>query len=268
MDHFELVSDYKLAGDQPEAVDAIVKGLEGGMKEQTLMGVTGSGKTFTMANVIQRINRPTLVFAHNKILAAQLCSEFKEFFPNNAVEYFVSYYDYYQPEAYVPSKDVYIEKDSDINEDIDRLRHSATAAIAERRDVIIVASVSCIYSMGDPEEYKSMMVSIRKGQEISREELIAQLVGIQYERNDINFTRTKFRVRGDTVEIMPANATDNAVRVEFFGDEIARISEIDEEINRPENGSNVALLTELTAEREQLDAELLDLYEKWEALQS
>ena len=226
MDHFELVSDYKLAGDQPEAVDAIVKGLEGGMKEQTLMGVTGSGKTFTMANVIQRINRPTLVFAHNKILAAQLCSEFKEFFPNNAVEYFVSYYDYYQPEAYVPSKDVYIEKDSDINEDIDRLRHSATAAIAERRDVIIVASVSCIYSMGDPEEYKSMMVSIRKGQEISREELIAQLVGIQYERNDINFTRTKFRVRGDTVEIMPANATDKAVRVEFFGDEIDRISEI------------------------------------------
>ena len=212
MDHFELVSDYKLAGDQPEAVDAIVKGLEGGMKEQTLMGVTGSGKTFTMAN--------------NKILAAQLCSEFKEFFPNNAVEYFVSYYDYYQPEAYVPSKDVYIEKDSDINEDIDRLRHSATAAIAERRDVIIVASVSCIYSMGDPEEYKSMMVSIRKGQEISREELIAQLVGIQYERNDINFTRTKFRVRGDTVEIMPANATDKAVRVEFFGDEIDRISEI------------------------------------------
>ena len=226
MDHFELVSDYKLAGDQPQAVDALVDGLEKGMKEQTLMGVTGSGKTFTMANVIARVNKPTLVFAHNKILAAQLCSEFKEFFPNNAVEYFVSYYDYYQPEAYVPSKDVYIEKDSDINEDIDRLRHSATAAIAERRDVIIVASVSCIYSMGDPEEYKSMMVSIRKGQEISREELIAQLVGIQYERNDINFTRTKFRVRGDTVEIMPANATDKAVRVEFFGDEIDRISEI------------------------------------------
>ncbi len=226
MDHFELVSDYKLAGDQPEAVDALVSGLEKGMKEQTLMGVTGSGKTFTMANVIARVNKPTLVFAHNKILAAQLCSEFKEFFPNNSVEYFVSYYDYYQPEAYVPSKDVYIEKDSDINEDIDRLRHSATAAVAERRDVIIVASVSCIYSMGDPEEYKSMMVSIRKGQEISREQLIAQLVGIQYERNDINFTRTKFRVRGDTVEIMPANATDKAVRVEFFGDEIDRISEI------------------------------------------
>ena len=226
MDHFELVSDYKLAGDQPEAVDALVKGLESGMKEQTLMGVTGSGKTFTMANVIARVNKPTLVFAHNKILAAQLCSEFKEFFPNNSVEYFVSYYDYYQPEAYVPSKDVYIEKDSDINEDIDRLRHSATAAVAERRDVIIVASVSCIYSMGDPSEYKSMMVSVRKGQEISREELIARLVGIQYERNDINFTRTKFRVRGDTVEIMPANATDKAVRVEFFGDEIDRISEI------------------------------------------
>ena len=226
MDHFELVSDYKLAGDQPQAVDALVDGLEKGMKEQTLMGVTGSGKTFTMANVIARVNKPTLVFAHNKILAAQLCSEFKEFFPNNSVEYFVSYYDYYQPEAYVPSKDVYIEKDSDVNEDIDRLRHSATAAVAERRDVIIVASVSCIYSMGDPSEYKSLMVSIRKGQEISREELIAKLVGIQYERNDVSLTRTKFRVRGDTVEIMPANSTDIAVRVEFFGDEIDRISEV------------------------------------------
>ena len=216
MDKFQLVSDYKLSGDQPEAVDALVKGIESGMREQTLMGVTGSGKTFTMANVIARINRPTLVLAHNKILAAQLCSEFKEFFPNNAVEYFVSYYDYYQPEAYVPSKDVYIEKDSSVNDEIDKLRHSATSAIAERRDVIIVASVSCIYSLGDPEEYKSMVVSI----------LIADLVGIQYERNDINFVRNKFRVRGDVVEIFPANSTDTAIRVEFFGDEIDRITEI------------------------------------------
>lgn len=226
MDRFQLVSDYKLSGDQPEAVDALVQGVKDGLKEQTLMGVTGSGKTFTMANVIERLNRPTLVLAHNKILAAQLCSEFKEFFPNNAVEYFVSYYDYYQPEAYVPSKDVYIEKDSSVNDEIDKLRHSATSAIAERRDVIIVASVSCIYSLGDPEEYKSMMVSIRKGMEKSRERLIAELVGIQYERNDVNFVRNKFRVRGDVVEIFPANATDTALRVEFFGDEIDRICEV------------------------------------------
>lgn len=226
MDHFKLVSEYKLAGDQPEAVDKLVEGINNGMKEQTLLGVTGSGKTFTMANVIERVNRPTLVLAHNKILAAQLCSEFKEFFPENAVEYFVSYYDYYQPEAYVPSTDVYIEKDSSVNDEIDKLRHSATTAIAERRDVIIVASVSCIYSLGDPEEYKSMVVSVRKGMEKSREVLIAELVGIQYERNDINFVRNKFRVRGDVVEIYPANSTDTALRVEFFGDEIDRISEI------------------------------------------
>ncbi|MDE6148751.1 MAG: excinuclease ABC subunit UvrB, partial [Ruminococcus sp.] len=226
MDRFKLVSDYKLAGDQPQAVDKLVEGINKGMKEQTLLGVTGSGKTFTMANVIERVNRPTLVLAHNKILAAQLCSEFKEFFPENAVEYFVSYYDYYQPEAYVPSKDVYIEKDSSVNDEIDKLRHSATTAIAERRDVIIVASVSCIYSLGDPEEYKSMVVSIRKGMEKSREQLVAQLVGIQYERNDINFVRNKFRVRGDVVEIYPAASTDTAIRVEFFGDEVDRISEI------------------------------------------
>ena len=226
MDRFKLVSEYKLAGDQPEAVDKLVDGINNGMKEQTLLGVTGSGKTFTMANVIERVNKPTLVLAHNKILAAQLCSEFKEFFPENAVEYFVSYYDYYQPEAYVPSKDVYIEKDSSVNDEIDKLRHSATTAIAERRDVIIVASVSCIYSLGDPEEYKSMVVSVRKGMEKSREVLVAQLVGIQYERNDVNFTRNKFRVRGDVVEIYPANSTDTALRVEFFGDEIERISEI------------------------------------------
>lgn len=226
MDKFHLVSDYKLSGDQPEAVQKLVEGIEKGYKEQTLLGVTGSGKTFTMANVIEKVNRPTLVLAHNKILAAQLCSEFKEFFPDNAVEYFVSYYDYYQPEAYIPSKDVYIEKDSSVNDEIDKLRHSATTALAERRDVIIVASVSCIYSLGDPEEYKSMVVSIRKGMEKSRDELLNQLVSIQFERNDISFERNRFRVRGDTVEIFPSNHTDTAYRVEFFGDEIDRISEI------------------------------------------
>ena len=226
MDRFKLVSQYKLSGDQPEAVDKLVAGINAGMREQTLLGVTGSGKTFTMANVIERVNRPTLVLAHNKILAAQLCSEFKEFFPENAVEYFVSYYDYYQPEAYVPSKDIYIEKDSSVNDEIDKLRHSATTAITERRDVIIVASVSCIYSLGDPEEYKSMVVSVRKGMEKSRQQLIAELVGIQYERNDVNFVRNKFRVRGDVVEIYPADSTEIALRVEFFGDEIDRICEI------------------------------------------
>lgn len=226
LDKFELVSDYKLAGDQEQAVEKLVEGIKSGKKEQILLGVTGSGKTFTMANVIERVNRPTLVLAHNKILAAQLCSEFKEFFPNNCVEYFVSYYDYYQPEAYIPSKDVYIEKDSSINDEIDKLRHSATTAVAERRDVIIVASVSCIYSLGDPEEYKSMVVSVREGMIKERDVLIAQLAGIQYERNDISFERNKFRVRGDVVEIYPANATEEAIRVEFFGDEIERISTI------------------------------------------
>ncbi len=226
LDKFELVSEYKLSGDQEQAVDKLVEGIKEGKREQTLMGVTGSGKTFTMANVIERVNRPTLVLAHNKILAAQLCSEFKEFFPNNCVEYFVSYYDYYQPEAYIPSKDVYIEKDSSINDEIDKLRHSATTAVAERRDVIIVASVSCIYSLGDPEEYKSMVVSVREGMIKDRDTLIAQLAGIQYERNDISFERNKFRVRGDVVEIYPANATEEAIRVEFFGDEIERISAI------------------------------------------
>lgn len=226
LDKFELVSEYKLSGDQEQAVDKLVEGIKEGKREQTLMGVTGSGKTFTMANVIERVNRPTLVLAHNKILAAQLCTEFKEFFPNNCVEYFVSYYDYYQPEAYIPSKDVYIEKDSSINDEIDKLRHSATTAVAERRDVIIVASVSCIYSLGDPEEYKSMVVSVREGMIKDRDTLIAQLAGIQYERNDISFERNKFRVRGDVVEIYPANATEEAIRVEFFGDEIERISAI------------------------------------------
>ena len=223
---FKLVSEFKPTGDQPQAIDALVKGVLNGDREQTLMGVTGSGKTFTMANIIEKINRPTLVLAHNKTLAAQLCSEFKEFFPENAVEYFVSYYDYYQPEAYVPTTDTYIEKDSAINEEIDKLRHSATAALSERRDVIIVASVSCIYSIGDPIDYRNMVISLRSGAKLERDELLTRLVAIQYERNDINFVRNKFRVRGDTVEIFPAGSSGNAIRVEFFGDEIDRIAEI------------------------------------------
>ncbi len=226
MDHFKLCSNYSPAGDQPQAIDKLVNGIQSGKKEQILLGVTGSGKTFTMANVIARVNKPTLVLAHNKILAAQLCSEFREFFPENAVEYFVSYYDYYQPEAYVPSTDSYIEKDSSINDEIDKLRHSATTALAERRDVIIVASVSCIYSLGSPEEYRSMCVSIRQGAEKPRDQLISELVKIRYERNDIAFERNRFRVRGDVVEIFPAMSTDTAIRVEYFGDEIDRISEV------------------------------------------
>lgn len=226
MDKFKLVAPYKPMGDQPEAISQLVDGLNQGFKEQTLLGVTGSGKTFTMANIIAEVNRPTLVLAHNKTLAAQLCSEFREFFPENAVEYFVSYYDYYQPEAYIPTTDTYIEKDSAINDEIDKLRHSATSALSERRDVIIVASVSCIYSLGDPIDYRSMVISLRPGMEKSRDELIEKLVDIQYERNDINFIRNKFRVRGDVVEIFPAYSNENAIRVEFFGDEIERISEI------------------------------------------
>jgi len=226
MDKFVLHSYYSPAGDQPKAISQLTEGILAGKKEQILLGVTGSGKTFTMANVIANVNKPTLVLAHNKILAAQLCTEFKEFFPENAVEYFVSYYDYYQPEAYIPSTDSYIEKDSSINDEIDKLRHSATSALAERNDVIIVASVSCIYSLGSPEEYRNMCVSIRQGMEKSREELISELVKIRYERNDISFERNKFRVRGDVVEIFPARTNDTAVRVEFFGDEIDRISEI------------------------------------------
>lgn len=226
MDKFILHSPFKPTGDQPQAIDALVEGVKRGDTEQTLMGVTGSGKTFTMANIIERVNKPTLVLAHNKTLAAQLCSEFKEFFPENAVEYFVSYYDYYQPEAYVPTTDTYIEKDSAINEEIDKLRHSATAALSERRDVIIVASVSCIYSIGDPIDYRNMVISLRTGMEYSRDDLISKLVSIQYERNDVNFVRNKFRVRGDTVEIFPAGSSGSAIRVEFFGDEIDRICEI------------------------------------------
>ena len=226
VDQFKLVSKYQPTGDQPQAIERLVQGVKNGDKEQTLMGVTGSGKTFTMANIIAKLNRPTLVLAHNKTLAAQLCSEFKEFFPENAVEYFVSYYDYYQPEAYIPTTDTYIEKDSAVNDEIDKLRHSATSALSERRDVIIVASVSCIYTLGDPIDYRSMVVSLRPGMEKSRDELIAKLTDIQYERNDVNFIRNKFRVRGDVVEIYPVYSNDTAIRVEFFGDEIDRLCEI------------------------------------------
>lgn len=226
MDHFKLVSKYKPMGDQPQAIEKLADGLNKGYNEQTLLGVTGSGKTFTMANIIAKVNRPTLVLAHNKTLAAQLCSEFREYFPENAVEYFVSYYDYYQPEAYIPTTDTYIEKDSAVNDEIDKLRHSATSALSERRDVIIVASVSCIYSLGDPIDYRSMVISLRTGMTKERDELIQKLIEIQYERNDINFIRNKFRVRGDVVEIYPVYSNENAIRVEFFDDEIDRISEI------------------------------------------
>ena len=226
MDKFKLVSPYKPTGDQPEAIDGLVAGIGNGIDEQVLLGVTGSGKTFTMANVIARINRPTLVLAHNKTLAAQLCSEFKEFFPDNAVEYFVSYYDYYQPEAYIPHTDTFIEKDCSINDEIERLRHSATSSLFERRDVIVVSSVSCIYGLGDPIDYANMVISLRPGQTRDFDELLRKLIEIRYERNDIAFERNMFRVRGDTVEIYPAYSNDKAIRVEFFGDEIDRISEI------------------------------------------
>ena len=227
MDHFVLHSEYKPTGDQPQAIEALVKGFKEGNQFETLLGVTGSGKTFTMANVIEKLNKPTLIIAHNKTLAAQLYGEFKEFFPENAVEYFVSYYDYYQPEAYVPSTDTYIEKDSAINDEIDKLRHSATAALSERRDVIIVSSVSCIYGLGSPIDYKEMVISLRPGMEKDRDEVIRKLIDIQYERNEMDFKRGSFRVRGDVVEIFPAASTDRAIRVEFFGDEVDRITEID-----------------------------------------
>ena len=226
MDRFKLHAPYKPTGDQPQAIDRLAAGVEAGMREQTLLGVTGSGKTFTMANIIAELNRPTLVLAHNKTLAAQLCSEFREFFPENAVEFFVSYYDYYQPEAYIPGQDLYIEKDSAINDEIDMLRHSATSSLLERRDVIIVSSVSCIYSLGDPREYGSMLIPLRPGAVMERDELTRRLVALNYERNDINFVRDKFRVRGDVVEIFPASSTEKAIRVDFFGDEIERVSEI------------------------------------------
>ncbi|MBO5171155.1 MAG: excinuclease ABC subunit UvrB [Oscillospiraceae bacterium] len=226
MDHFELISEYQPSGDQPEAIEALTNGVNWGLREQTLLGVTGSGKTYTMAQVIAKVNRPTLVLAHNKTLAAQLCSEFREFFPKNVVEYFISYYDYYQPEAYIAHTDTYIEKDSSVNEEIDRLRHSATAALSERRDVIIVASVSCLYGLGDPIDYKNMVISLRVGTEKPMDEILKKLTEIRYERNDLDFSRNKFRVRGDTLEIYPAYSNGRAFRVEFFGDEIDRISEI------------------------------------------
>jgi excinuclease ABC subunit B len=240
MSHFKIVSDFQLTGDQPQAVEKLVEGLKRGYKKQTLLGVTGSGKTFTMANVIERVQRPTLVIAHNKTLAAQLCSEFRDFFPENAVEYFVSYYDYYQPEAYIPRTDTYIEKDVDINEEIDKLRHASTRALFMRRDVIIVASVSCIYGLGEPEEYYSFAVSLKKGEKKNRDRVVRQLVEMQYQRNDIDFTRGRFRIRGDTLEIQPAYE-DLAVRISFWGDEIERIQEID------------PLTGELLSEREQID---------------
>ena len=225
-DRFILHSNYKPTGDQPQAIEKLSQGIENGLKEQVLLGVTGSGKTFTMANIIEKVNRPTLVLAHNKTLAAQLCSEFREFFPENAVEYFVSYYDYYQPEAYIANTDTYIEKDSSINDEIERLRHSATAALSERRDVIIVASVSCIYTLGDPKDYQNMVVSLRVGMQKERDKLLYELTNLQYERNDVAPVRNQFRVRGDVVEIFPAYSQDKAIRVEFFGDEIDRISEV------------------------------------------
>ena len=265
MDRFELVSKFKPTGDQPQAIDALAKGVSAGYKEQVLMGVTGSGKTFTMANIIEKVNKPTLVLEHNKTLAAQLCSEFKEFFPNNAVEYFVSYYDYYQPEAYVPTTDTYIKKDSAINDEIDKLRHSATAALSERRDVIIVASVSCIYSIGDPVDYKNMVISLRQGMQKDRDELINKLVEIQYERNDINFVRNKFRVRGDTVEIFPAGSSGSAIRVEFFGDEIDRITEINHLTGKVESVlSHVCIYpaSHYVVSREKLDKALKEIYDE------
>lgn len=225
-DKFILHSDYLPTGDQPKAIEELTRGILNGDREQTLMGVTGSGKTFTMANIIAKINRPTLILAHNKTLAAQLCSEFRSFFPENAVEYFVSYYDYYQPEAYIASTDTYIEKDSAINSEIERLRHSATASLGERRDVIIVASISCIYTLGDPIDYQNMVLSMRTGMQKDRDEFLRKLVELQYERNDINFERNKFRVRGDTVEVFPSYFSDTAYRFEFFGDEVEKISEI------------------------------------------
>ena len=226
MPDFKVISDYKPSGDQPEAIEELAAGIENGLEEQTLLGVTGSGKTYTMAKVIEHIGRPALVLAHNKTLAAQLCAEFREFFPENAVEYFVSYYDYYQPEAYIAHTDTYIEKDSSINDEIERLRHSATSSLFERRDVVVVSSVSCIYGLGDPIDYANMVVSLRPGQKRDRDELLRKLIDIRYERNDIAFERNMFRVRGDTVEIFPTYYADKAIRVEFFGDEVDRVSEI------------------------------------------
>ena len=267
MPRFEVVSDYTPAGDQPQAIEALAAGLENGLDEQTLLGVTGSGKTFTMAKVIEKVQRPTLVLAHNKILAAQLCAEFKEFFPHNAVEYFVSYYDYYQPEAYIPHTDTFIEKDSAVNEEIDRLRLSATASLMERRDVIVVSSVSCIYGLGEPEDFAKMMVSLRVGMTIPRDELLRRLVEIRYERNDIAFERNMFRVRGDTVEIFPAYWKDSALRVEFFGDEIDRISEINVVTGTPIRVlQNIPVwpATHYVTPKEKMDAAIQEIYRELE----
>lgn len=265
MEKFKLVSEYAPTGDQPQAIAELTEGILHGDKAQTLLGVTGSGKTFTMANIIANVNKPTLILAHNKTLAAQLCSEFREFFPENAVEYFVSYYDYYQPEAYIPGKDIYIEKDSSVNDDIDKLRHSATSALFERRDVIIVASVSCIYSLGDPQEYQSLVVSVRPGQELSREDFIDRLVSIKYERNDISFERNKFRVRGDTVEVFPASSDNKAIRVEFFGDEVERVTEfqvLTGEVLANLTYAAVYPATHYAVSDEKRDAALTEIYEE------
>ena len=265
MPKFEVVSEYQPAGDQPEAIEALSRGIELGLDEQTLLGVTGSGKTFTMAKIIEKVQRPTLVLAHNKTLAAQLCAEFREFFPNNAVEYFVSYYDYYQPEAYIPHTDTFIEKDSAINEEIDRLRLSATASLLERRDVIVVSSVSCIYGLGEPEDFAAMMVSLRVGATLERDELLKKLVAIRYERNDIAFDRNIFRVRGDTVEIWPAYWKDTAIRVEFFGDEIDRISEINVVTGSPiRRLTNIPIwpATHYVTPKEKMDAAIQEIYKE------
>lgn len=267
MPKFEVVSDYTPSGDQPQAIEALSRGVELGLEEQTLLGVTGSGKTFTMAKVIEQIQRPTLVLAHNKTLAAQLCAEFREFFPNNAVEYFVSYYDYYQPEAYIPHTDTFIEKDSAINEEIDRLRLSATASLLERRDVIVVSSVSCIYGLGEPEDFAKMMVSLRVGATMERDEFLKKLVAIRYERNDIAFERNMFRVRGDTVEVWPAYWKDTAIRVEFFGDEIDRISEINVVTGSPiRRLSHIPIwpATHYVTPKEKMDAAVQEIYKKLE----
>ena len=267
MPKFEVVSEYTPSGDQPEAIEALAQGIEMGLDEQTLLGVTGSGKTFTMAKIIEKVQRPTLVLAHNKTLAAQLCAEFREFFPNNAVEYFVSYYDYYQPEAYIPHTDTFIEKDSSINEEIDRLRLSATASLLERRDVIVVASVSCIYGLGEPEDFASMMVSLRVGAVIKIEDLLKKLVAIRYERNDIAFERNMFRVRGDTVEIWPAYWKDTAIRVEFFGDEIDRISEVNVVTGSPiRRLTNIPIwpATHYVTPKEKMDAAIQEIYREME----
>ena len=267
MPKFEVVSEYTPSGDQPEAIQALAQGIEMGLDEQTLLGVTGSGKTFTMAKIIEKVQRPTLVLAHNKTLAAQLCAEFKEFFPNNAVEYFVSYYDYYQPEAYIPHTDTFIEKDSAINEEIDRLRLSATASLLERRDVIVVSSVSCIYGLGEPEDFEKMMVSLRVGAQMERDEMLKKLVAIRYERNDIAFERNMFRVRGDTVEIWPAYWKDTAIRVEFFGDEIDRISEINVVTGTPiRRLTNIPIwpATHYVTPKEKMDAAIQEIYKELE----